>query len=103
MPGSQVGFEGRKAEAEVDGVEEKNEAEPYGAKKEGAKRPRQNDRNDYKDGARNHERVLRRARENDRRNGSIPPAKRLDEVSSEKNSRPDRGIRPAVTQPTHWD
>src|SRR6266568_4944225 len=70
----------RNSEAEVDGIEEKNESEPHRAKKKGAQRSRQNDGDDQKNGASNHERILGRAREADGARGGIPPAERFDEV-----------------------
>ena len=101
MPKGQIRFEGGKSEAEVDGIEEKNESEPHRAKKKGAQRPRQNDGDDQKNGASNHERVLGRAREADRASGGFPPAEGLDEVGGKKNSRPDGGKSPPVTEPAH--
>src|SRR5207237_1804194 len=100
---SQVALERREPQTEVDGVEEKNEANPHGAKKEGAKPLGHNEGHGHKNRARKDQNVLCRAREYDRPNGSVPPAEGLDEIGREKNSRPYRGIGPGVGKPSHRD
>ena len=80
VPGNQVAFEGRESPAEVNRVEEKNESQPHRAEKKGAERPRQNDRDDHKNGAGTHEHVLGGTREADRAGGSTPPSEGSDEI-----------------------